>query len=159
MRKALEDLERHCRRDDRPDCPILADFAAVDGSQRDTAPASLYVSTCMPRLLSALLLALALLLSPLAMIGGAGAAHAATVQVTSPATHCPEADPAPQREKGVPGMNAGCAIACAALPATEAFTGERVSLAPWAPALLGDQLLSGIRPEGETPPPRIHPEI
>lgn len=120
-----------------------------------------YVGRSMNRLLPSLLLALALLLSPLAMIGGAGAAHAAMPQASSAsrAMHCAEQGPAPQQEKRAPGMEMGCAIACAAVPAAEAFTAERLPHDAMAPALLGDQLLSGIHPEGETPPPRIHPEI
>lgn len=118
-----------------------------------------YVWRSMNRLLPSLLLVLALLLSPLAMIGGAGAAHAAMPQAASAVGHCAEQGPAPQHEKRAPGMEMGCAIACAAVPAAEAFTAERLPHDAMAPALLGDQLLSGIHPEGETPPPRIHPEI
>ena len=118
-----------------------------------------YVWRCMPRLLSSLFLALAVLLSPLAMIGGAGSSHAAMPQAASPALHCAEETPAPQHEKRAPGMEAGCAIACAAVPAAQPFTPERLPHDAMAPALLGDQLLSGIHPEGETPPPRIRPEI
>jgi putative hemolysin len=113
----------------------------------------------MPRFLSSLLLALALLLSPLAMIGAAGAAHAATPQAAPAAGHCAEKGPTREHDKRAPGMEAGCAVACAAVPATEAFTADRLPHDPMAPALLGDQLLSGIHPEGETPPPRVHPEI
>lgn len=118
-----------------------------------------YVWRSMPRLLFTLLLAFALLLSPLTMIGGAGAAHAAMPQAASAAAHCAEQGSAPEHEKRAPGMELGCAIACAAVPATEPFTAERVPHDAMSPALLGDQLLSGVHPEGETPPPRIRPEI
>lgn len=116
-----------------------------------------YVWRRMPRLLSSLLLAFALLLSPLAMIGGAGPAHAAAPEAA--ASHCAETAPATEHEKDAPGMEMGCAIACAAVPATEPSHAERLPHDVLPPALLGDQLLSGIHPEGETPPPRIRPEI
>lgn len=118
-----------------------------------------YVSRSMPRLLSSLLLALTLILSPLAMIGGAGPAHAAISQTASAAMHCAEEGPAQEHEKRAPGMEVGCAIACAAVPATEPFTTERLPHSAMPAALRGDRLLSGIHPEGETPPPRIRPEV
>jgi len=117
-----------------------------------------YLWCSMPRFLSSLLLAIALLLAPLAMIGGAGSAHAARPQAAS-AAHCAEEAPVQKHEKRAPGMEVGCAIACAAVPATQPFSAERLPHAAMLPALLGDQLLSGIHPEGETPPPRIRPEI
>ena len=132
---------------------------------RDEAPfiagrsGSHYVWRRMPRLLSSLLLAFALLLSPLAMIGGVGPAHAAAPQAAPAAGHCAEKTPATEHEKSAPGMEMGCAVACAAVPATEPFSAERLPHDVLPPALLGDQLLSGIHPEGETPPPRIRPEI
>jgi hypothetical protein len=92
------------------------------------------------------------------MIGGAGSAHAARPQAAS-AAHCAEEAPVQKHEKRAPGMEVGCAIACAAVPATQPFSAERLPHAAMLPALLGDQLLSGIHPEGETPPPRIRPEI
>lgn len=116
-----------------------------------------YVGPRMPRLLSSLLLAFALLLSPLAMIGGAGPAHAAAPQ--SAAGHCAETAPAPQREMPASGMEVGCAVACAAVPATAPFAAVRLQHDPLPPTLPVDQLPSGIHPEGETPPPRIRPEI
>ena len=118
-----------------------------------------YVWRRMPRLLSSLLLALALLLSPLAMIGGAGSAHAAMPQAASAGGHCAETAPAPGHEMPAPIMEVGCAMACAAVAAAEPLTAERLPDVVVQPALLGDQLLSGIHPEGETPPPRIRPEI
>ena len=118
-----------------------------------------YVRRSMPRLLSSLLLALALILSALAMLGGTGRAHAAMPQTASTATHCGEEGSAQEHEKRAPGMELSCAIACSAVPATETFSAERLGHAAMRPTLPGDQLLSGIHPEGETPPPRIRPEI
>ena len=118
-----------------------------------------YVPGSMPRLLSSLLLALALILSALAMIGGAGPAHAAMSQTASTAAHCGEEVPAQEHEKRAPGMELSCAIVCSAVPATEPFSAERLGHSAMRATLPGDQLLSGIHPEGETPPPRIRPEI
>ena len=132
---------------------------------RDAAPfiaglsGTHYVWRRMPKLFSSLLLAFALLLSPLAMIGGAGSAHAAMPQAASAGGHCAEEGPAPEHEKRSPAMEVGCAMACAAVPAKEPLTVERLPHGAMAPALPSDQLLSGIHPEGETPPPRIRPEI
>ena len=132
---------------------------------RDAAPSIAaqsglpYLRSGMSRLLPSLLLALALMLAPLAMIGGARPAQATTSEGASTAAHCPEEVPASEHEKNVPGMEMGCAIACAAVPVTEPSMAERVRHDPMQPALPGDPLLSGIHPEGETPPPRIHPEI
>ncbi|MFN3727442.1 MAG: hypothetical protein ACK4SZ_14195 [Allosphingosinicella sp.] len=132
---------------------------------RDNAPpfiagriSSHYVWRSMPRFVSSLLVAIALLLAPLAMIGGADPAHAARPQVAS-AANCAEEAPGQKHEKRAPGMEVGCAIACAAVPATQPFSAERLPHAAMPPALLGSHLLSGIHPEGETPPPRMHPEI
>ena len=118
-----------------------------------------YLWRRMPRLRSSLLLALTLILSPLAMIGGAGSAHAAMSQTASAAMHCTEESPAQEHEKRAPGVEVGCAMACAAVPATEPFTTERLPHSAMPAALRGDRLLSGIHPEGETPPPRIRPEV
>ena len=61
----------------------------------------------MPRILASLLLALALLLSPVAM--SAGAAHATMLEVASSAPHCAEDGLAPQQEERAPQMEIGCA--------------------------------------------------
>ena len=118
-----------------------------------------YLWRSMPRLLSSLLLALALILSPLAMIGGAAPAQAAMPHAVSAAGHWAETAPAQEHEKRAPGMEVGCAIACAAVPAAEPISAERLPLKAMMPAVPADQLLSGIYLEGETPPPRIRPEI
>lgn len=118
-----------------------------------------YVGRSMPRLLSSLLLVLALLLSPLAMIGGAGQAHAAAPPAAMASGHCSQTAPASEHEKRAPGMELGCAISCAAVPATDPCTAECLPHAAMPPVRLGHQLLPGIHPEGETPPPRNRPEI
>jgi hypothetical protein len=115
-----------------------------------------YVHGRMSRLLSTLLLAFALLLSPLAMIGGA---HAAMPHTTSSALHCADEGEAPQQGQDAPEMNVGCAMSCAAIPAAEPAASAEAHPEPAQLGAIPDQLLSGVHPEGETPPPRIAPEI
>lgn len=117
-----------------------------------------YVIGHMARIFPILLLALSLVLSPLAM-GGSGAAHAAVPHAASSTAHCPQEAPAPSSQEHAPGMKAGCAIACAAMPAAEPVPGDQLGPEALAPAPLVHQRLAGIHPEGETPPPRMHPEI
>lgn len=117
-----------------------------------------YLRRQMPRLFSSLLLFLALLLSPLAMVSGGGFAHAAVQEAASSGSHCSGESSAPRHDRAAD-MEIGCAMACAAVPAAQPRIGDQVLPKPLAPVLIGHQLLSGIQPEGETPPPRIHPEI
>ena len=118
-----------------------------------------YLHGHMLRIFSTLLLAIALLLSPLAM--GGGAAHAMTTETSSAAAavHCAEDGAAPQQEKDAPKANVGCAVSCAALPAAAPPTRDQAPPQPAQLAAMAHRLLSGIEPEGETPPPRIAPEI
>ena len=116
-----------------------------------------YVHRRMSRLLSTLLLAFSLLLSPLAMIGGG--AHAAMPHTTSSAVHCADDGAAPQQGQDAPKMNVGCAMACAAIAAAAPAAGAQVRLEPAQLGAVPARLLSGVHPEGETPPPRIAPEI
>ena len=99
----------------------------------------------------------ALLLSPLAMIGGG--AHAAMPHTTSSALHCADDGAAPQQGHDAPKMNVGCAVSCAAIPAAEPATSAQERPEPARLGIIPARLLSGIHPEGETPPPRIAPEI
>ena len=121
----------------------------------------LYRRIGMLRILSSLLIAFALLLTPFTMIGGSSAeAHAAMPQGASAASHCmDEGKAAPASDKHGPGMKAGCAIACAAMPAAGPVPGEQLPPQAISPVSLSQQSLAGIQPEGETPPPRITPEI
>lgn len=108
----------------------------------------------MPRILSVLLLAFALFLSPLAMIGGAGAAEA-SAGAASPAMHCEDYPPARPHDKRDSGMGIPCAVACAAIPAAaEPLRGAPMPLQMLALPVPGERRLAGIRPERETPPPR-----
>lgn len=113
----------------------------------------------MIRFLSSLFVALALFASPLAMTSGAGMAMSSPTATAAPAggNHCAAGDPA--SDQGDAPRELSCASACPAfLPAGAAASDE----APAALAILTrfrHPLLMGIHPEGETPPPRMAPEI
>ena len=118
-----------------------------------------YLFNSMVRLFSLMVAAMALFFSPIAMMSGSGLAMAhAPVASTSSSVdgHC---DDSGQDEHGQSsGMEAGCATACAAMPASEpsASTGRAPPVQLSVATL---QLRLGIFPEGDTPPPRITPEI
>lgn len=113
----------------------------------------------MRRLLSTLLVALALILSSLAMTSGAIAntPHAAHEAAAASSAHCAGDEmPAPGDKQP---QHVSCAAACAAVPglspaidAAPALSGARLIAAPTA-------ALIGFEREGETPPPRITPVI
>ena len=120
-----------------------------------------YLRGSMTRLFSSLLIAIALLLSPLAMGNGAAmampdAATTAAVQTVADG-HC-AGEEAPVDGERAPGK-ASCASACTAVPAASPVPLEEASEVREAIGLGGPQVLSGIHPEGETPPPRITREI
>ena len=111
----------------------------------------------MRRLIASLLLALALFLSPLAMgtSGGAVMAHPAMSQIDEGCAGSHHTSPDDQKSD----MKTNCAIACAALPGSPARLREQAP-APKGETIRGAaQSLTGIWPEGETPPPRNPPEI
>lgn len=101
-----------------------------------------------PRLLRWLTL-IALLLAPLAMIGGAPAmAH----DHVAAAGHC---DDMGSRDETPAPAPVDCTIACAGLPAQTAA----VAAHPFLPAAPGSLVpaawLAGLQPEAATPPPRL----
>ena len=113
----------------------------------------------MIRFLSSLFVALALFTSPLAMASGAGMAmsHPMTTAAPGAAGHCMGG--APSSDQGDSPMELSCASTC---PAFLPDGGEASDEAPAALAVLTlshNPLLVGIHPEGETPPPRMTPEI
>ena len=111
----------------------------------------------MRRFLAFVLLAIALVVSPLSMLGGGPAmAHAPAAASTS---HCDESHKAPASDKEKPGMERGCAVACVALAPLNSCVLEAAAAISAQPAARAHHLLAGIGPEGETPPPRITPEI
>lgn len=124
-------------------------------------PMGSYLRGSMIRFISSLLVAIGLLLSPLAMVNGAAMAmphRAATGMVERVADgHC-AGEHAPADEEKAP-AKASCASACAAVPAVPPVFLEETDQVREAIGLRGSQVLSGIHPEGETPPPRISREI
>jgi hypothetical protein len=118
-----------------------------------------YLSRSMIRLMSSMLVALALFVSPLLMASGASMAmpHAAAASGTQTGSHCADSE-APAEDDTSRG-DASCASACAAFPAIgPAYLEEALPVRP--PAAAGiPQALSSIHPEGELRPPRITPEI
>ena len=111
----------------------------------------------MYRLIASLLVALALFVSPLAMANGAGMAMPHAPALSQVDGHC-AGEEAPADDEGAP-AKASCASACAACLSLGATSSAAVPMAPLVIAATGPQVLSGIHPEGETPPPRILPEI
>ena len=122
--------------------------------------ATSYLEGRMARLLSSLFVALALLLSPMAMASGVmgNTAHAATPSAgAAAAAHC-AGDEMPSPDDTQP-EQLSCAAACAALPAapppsdTAQAPSDARLITAYPPALIG------FEPEGETPPPRMTPVI
>lgn len=113
----------------------------------------------MFRALASLVVALALLLAPFGMpVSGHGAAHAAAPAAATMAHPC--ADVAPEQAPGEHPSRLGidCAIACAAVPAADADAPDPVKRQAVPLRPMTDSAMDGIRPEGETPPPRIASE-
>ncbi len=110
----------------------------------------------MLRLISALWVALALLVSPVVM---AGTAHAAMPSTEMASDHCADMGETKPSDKNMPGMDIACAIACTALPAAAPYIAAAGMLQPIAALSSRADALAGVHPESETPPPRIHPEI
>lgn len=112
------------------------------------------------RLLSSLLIALALLVSPLAMASGSAAAmpHGGAIGTEEVAVtaHCAGTD-APDHQAPDPGMS--CTAACAAFPALPPLIGEPFQLPRPLHSVARQQHLPAIELEGETPPPRMTPRI
>ena len=109
----------------------------------------------MIRLFASFILALALLASPLAMTGGVAKAHAPMAGMSA---DCADMDHS-RSDSGSADRDMSCAIACAAIPCSPMRLDERaVPVAEAAPFGLS-QLLPGIAPEAETPPPRTASEI
>ena len=110
----------------------------------------------MIRLFASLLVALALFFSPMAMEmgGGMAMAHSPMAKMDG----CAGMDhSAPDNEK--PDLKMNCAMACAAIPGSPADIGAHPASLKPADVALAPQVLTGIWPERETPPPRVAPEI
>lgn len=103
----------------------------------------------------AMLIALALLIVPIGMIGGAGEAHQQPAHSTMTAGGCHETKIAPEskKPKGV-GMSAECALACAALPANMGRIADRLPVVSLPLQPIASPCFAGVAPESDDPPPR-----
>ena len=87
--------------------------------------------------------------------GGMAMAHAPVVQMDGSCAGMQHSSPDEKKSD----LQVSCAIACAALPGTSADFGHQTLAPRSADVVLPEQVLAGIWPEGETPPPRIASEI
>ncbi|WP_146193548.1 hypothetical protein [Sphingosinicella humi] len=118
-----------------------------------------YLAANMFRFLASLLVALGLMFAPVAMAHGQAMAapHSSAPAMVKIKDGAGKHSPSSSHRSG---MDISCAITCAAaVPAAEPMVSDRIAppRAELTPA--GFQKLIGIQPEGETPPPRITPEI
>ena len=111
----------------------------------------------MIRLFASLLVALGLFFSPMAMEMGGGTAMARTSMAETEGS-CAGMDH-PSRDDQSSDVPMSCFSACAAIPGAPAELGEQAAALAAARIVLPAQRLTGIWPEGETPPPRIASEI
>lgn len=109
------------------------------------------------KLLSSLLIALAMLFSSVSMASGKAAAmpHQGAMEMASMAGHCAGGESSPDRKSPEPGMH--CAVACAAFPAMPPFIEQRDQPIKTLHPVGGQQYFAAIMLEGETPPPRMTP--
>lgn len=166
MRQSLAQLARNCHGDARPDvrslriCGMKNDvFCRLRNAFIARSPRRLYLRWGMLRLLSSLFVVMALFFSPVAMASGAAMAmpHAAPVSGNVSVDHC-AGDEAPT-DDNKSGFKLSCGSACAAVtPNDHVRSAEAPPVRP-SLATSGHQILVGIHPERETPPPRITPEI
>lgn len=111
------------------------------------------------RLLSSLLIALAMFVSPVAMASGSAAAmpHGSVMEAVAAAAHCAETEAPVDRETPEPGMS--CIATCAAFPALPSIIHDPFRPAKALHPVTEQQHLATIAIEGETPPPRMTPRI
>ena len=122
------------------------------------SPRSSYFRLAMLRALSFMLVAFALIFSPLAMTHGAAeAAPHDTATVVSIDSHCAGKDAPFGNNKSDAAVS--CAMTCAAFPAVEPVVSSSVEPIKSRAIAGGHQPLAGIRLAGETPPPRLTPGI
>jgi len=105
------------------------------------------------RAVVALWAALALLLVPFTMLGGAASAHGATTSVAV-AADCHAAGHDGPEAPELPGRSVECALACAALPAAQPELPEPAAMTPIAHAFAPLRPFIGATPERDDPPPR-----
>jgi hypothetical protein len=110
----------------------------------------------MARLLSTLLVAIAIFCAPLAMhIGGSAMASPVAVEMGNGCEGM--AHHAPDKKK--PESRSSCAVACAAIPGLPAALPAEAILTEAGTFTGPTRLLTGIGPEAELPPPRSAPAI
>ena len=109
------------------------------------------------KLLSSLLIALAMLVSSVSMASGNAAAmpQPGTMEMASVAGHCAGSESSSDRKSPEPGMY--CAVACAAFLAMPPLIEQRDQPPKTLHPIAGQQQLAAITLEGETPPPRMTP--
>lgn len=110
----------------------------------------------MLRFFSLLAAVFALFLVPVGMANGAAVADTGLVGSNDHAAHCAGEDRPQDRSSE---KMAGCVSACSALPGLEVSYAPPAKIETSKAQLPSHQVLVGIHPEGETPPPRITPEI
>lgn len=117
-----------------------------------------YLAATMFRLLSSMLVAIALLLSPMVMTsGGAMAAPHNPTMVVGMDGHCAETDVPSGNDRSK--AMADCTVTCPMFASVEPMVADNGSPAKEDVFVAKYATLIGIRPEGEKPPPRITPEI
>lgn len=106
------------------------------------------------RLLSTILLAMAMFLSPIARVESGAAASASEMgMAASVGGHCADTEQGAEHKKS--GMSVSCATACAALQPMSAVTAMSVVRKLNAVPIAGVRpVLNGIPTEFDTPPPR-----
>jgi hypothetical protein len=105
------------------------------------------------RLLSSLLVALALFLTPLAMTGGAAMAHGGTATSEMPG-HCTDPAAGSDMDHGSK-AKLQCMAMCAAVPAIPAAMAVHVAAPRVVLAMTAVPMRAGIAPDRDTPPPRF----
>lgn len=113
----------------------------------------------MFRLLSSLLIALSLLLSPLAMASGGGMAASHSSAMLMMEAHNDRAGTETPSNTGQSDGMADCAVTCAMIVAVAPAISDHVAAIEEEALVARYATLIGIRPEGEKPPPRITSEI
>lgn len=98
-----------------------------------------------------LLLALAVLMAPLTMVGG-GAAMAMPHDTMAAMDHCAGMD-GPSKKQ--PGLDIDCMIMCAAVPTVEPRLDPQMTVPAPLLHFPATSTSDGLDPESETPPPRI----
>lgn len=109
------------------------------------------------KLLSSLLIALAMLVSSVSMTSGNAAAmpHHGAMEMASVAGHCAGSESPSDRKSPEPSIH--CATLCAAFPAMPPLIEQRDQPTKVPHPLARQQDLAAIALEGETPPPRMTP--